>query len=195
MVHLHSEILQPATALKQCMKRSLPYHFFTERVIGFTDSWCFPRFRPRKGGTETEPGHNRLDKRILSMNSYCPPHNGCKESCNSTKQRFSPCQMKPVSEEHPCRHIEHTGGNRCPQVHEIAFEKPDLDCSRDGAKNDPRDRSFYQHGIVKRGVGQFILHIQRALLHNWNEWRTVCRESINTATLAHRIVEQYQTEG
>ncbi len=67
-----------------------------------------------------------------------------------SKENLATCKLQPIGERHPCAHIYDAGGNRCPQIHEIAFEKPDLDRSRDRAKNDPGDRSLYQHGIVKR---------------------------------------------
>ena len=95
------------------------------------------------------------------MDGNRPPDNGSDETGNCSEKNFAACKSEPVRQEHPYGHIHRACGNGCPEMHEITFKKPDLDRSCDRAKNDARDRSFYQHGIVKRGIGQFISQTKR----------------------------------
>src|SRR6185437_3735086 len=114
--------------------------------------------RPSIGCTETETRHRRLDKRVIRMDSKRPPHNGSDDTRNSSKKNLAARKPEPVRENHPCGQIHRPGSNRCPEVHEIALETPDLNRPRNRAENDPRDRTAKQSRISNFSIVQIFLH-------------------------------------
>jgi hypothetical protein len=62
-------------------------------------------------------------------------------------------------------------------VHQVALEKPDLDHSRDRAKNDSRDRPTKQHEVLAPGTVHLIL-----LILNRNE-RSLLRDRLHRFNL------------
>lgn len=102
-----------------------------------------PRLRPGKGSPKTGTRHRNLYEDIFSMHSNGPPHHGGQEARHSTKQDLAARELEPIRKHDPCRHIDDPTRHRSPQMREISFEEPDLDCPSKRPKNQACNRPLH----------------------------------------------------